>query len=247
MTDQPASGTNGGTNGGTIGGTNGGARSSVRRSTHNSSSGNASGNAPGSTRTATGSTGPAPTRRGLLWSRLFAVIALVALAFAIQRGYQGWQASAANALIDAGETRAHAPAEVTFAHALALDHKGRHDDALSAYAEAEVAGNDRIRHAVRVNVSNLYLRRGLIAAKDEGNAQRAMVLLQLAKAGYRRALRDDPSDWNARYNYELTLRILPDLEVRNWRRSGSESDIEDLLKKDKSAWTEMVGQPRGMH
>lgn len=192
---------------------------------------------------------PAPraARHGRPWSLAFAVIALVALAFAVQRGWQGWQAGQANRLIEAGETRDHALPEVIFAHALSLDRKGRHDDALSAYAEAEVAGDERLRHAVRVNVANLYLRRGLAAAKDEGNAQRAMVLLQLAKAGYRRALRDDPSDWNARYNYELALRILPDLEVRNWRRSGSESEVEDQQKKDKSAWAEMVGQPRGMH
>ena len=197
-----------------------------------------------------GNTTSSPRARGghgRLWSRAFAAIAVLALAFGLMRGYQGWQAGRENRLIEAGETREHAPAEVTFAHALALDRKGRHDDALSAYAQAEVAGDQSIRHAVLVNVANLYLRRGLAAARDEGNAQRAMVLLQLAKAGYRRALRDDPTDWNARYNYELALRILPDLEVRNWRRSGTESEVEDLLKKDKSAWTEMVGQPRGMH
>ena len=74
-----------------------------------------------------------------------------------------------------------------------------------------------------------------------------MVLIQLAKAGYRRALRDDPDDWNTRYNFELALRILPDLEVRNRRRSGDERDTEEEQKKDKSAWSEMVGQPRGMH
>lgn len=185
--------------------------------------------------------------QGRLWSLLLAALAVLALALACQRGLTAWQAERANRLIDAGETVDRAPAEVVFAHALALERRGRHDDALNAYAEAEVLGDERLRHAVRVNVANLYLRRGIAAASDEGNAQRAMVLIQLAKAGYRRALRDDPDDWNARYNFELALRILPDLEVRNWRRSGSESEIEEHLKQEKSAWAEMVGQPRGMH
>lgn len=198
------------------------------------------------------SSAPAPPRRrgpapGLLWSVALLTLAAIALAFAVARGHAAWQADRANQLIATGATAERAPAEVVFAHALALDRAGRHDDALAAYAEAEVLGNETLRHAVRVNVANLYLRRGIAAAADEGNAQRAMVLIQLAKAGYRRALRDDPDDWNARYNLELALRVLPDLEVRNWRRSGNESEIEEHLKKEKSAWADMVGQPRGMH
>ena len=184
---------------------------------------------------------------GHWWTLFFGVVAVLALACAVERGLTAWRATQANSLIERGETMERAPAEVLFAHALALERAGRFDDALAAYAEAEVVGNDALRHAVHVNVANHYLRRGLVAARDENQAQRAMVLIQLAKAGYRRALRDDPDDWNTRYNFELALRILPDLEVRNRRRSGDERDTEEEQKKDKSAWSEMVGQPRGMH
>lgn len=184
---------------------------------------------------------------GRIWTIGFAGLAVLALVIGLQRGHLAWKADQANQLIAAGETVAHAPPEVVFAHALALKQAGRDEDALGAYAEAEVLGNETLRHAVRVNVANLYLERGLAAARDEGNAQRAIVLLQLAKTGFRRALRDHPDDWDARYNLELAMRLLPDLEMRNWRRSGTESEVEDDTKKDKSAWTEMVGQPRGMH
>ena len=60
-------------------------------------------------------------------------------------------------------------------------------------------------------------------------------------------LRERPDEWNARYNLELAQRLVPDYEVRNWRRSGSEAEVEEALKRDKSAWTEMIGTPRGMH
>lgn len=179
--------------------------------------------------------------------RLCGLIALAALALAAERSVAAWQASQANRLIAAGSTEPDAPPSVLLAHAVALERAGRFDDALNAYAEAEALGSPAVRHAVQVNVANLYLRRGIEAARGEGHAQRALVLLQLAKAGYRRALQERPDDWNARYNYELTLRVLPDFEVRNWRRSGNEAEVEEALKKDKAAWTEMVGTPRGMH
>ncbi|MEF7613440.1 hypothetical protein V4F39_05905 [Aquincola sp. MAHUQ-54] len=179
--------------------------------------------------------------------RLCLLLALGAAGWAVERAVAGWQAAAANRLIADGATAAGAPPSVLLAHAAALERAGRFDEALSAYAEAEALGSPDIRHAVHVNVANLYLRRGIEAARGEGHAQRAMVLLQLAKAGYRSALREQPGDWNARYNYELALRVLPDFEVRHWRRSGNEVEVEDALKKDKSAWTEMVGTPRGMH
>ena len=184
---------------------------------------------------------------GHWWALSFGIVAVLALAGTLERGLAAWRATQANNLIERGETVDRAPAEVLFAHALALERAGRADDALGVYAEAEVVGNEALRQAVHVNVANLYLRRGLVAARDENQAQRAMVLIQLAKAGYRRALREDPDDWNTRYNFELALRILPDLEVRNRRRSGDERDTEEEQKKDKSAWSEMVGQPRGMH
>lgn len=175
------------------------------------------------------------------------LLALAAAGLALERAWSALQAGSDNRLMDAGETRPNAPARVQLAHALALERAGHVDDALDIYAEVDVLGTPALRRAARVNVANLYLARGLAAAQDEGQAQRAMVLLQLAKAGYRAALRDAPDDWNARYNLELALRVLPDMEARNWRRSGNEPEIDEAQRKDKAAWSEMVGTPRGMH
>ncbi|MCW5262761.1 hypothetical protein D5045_22245 [Verminephrobacter eiseniae] len=185
--------------------------------------------------------------RWLPWLCLLA--ALLAAALAGARAFDAWQAAQTNQQMSAGLAAPGAPAPVLLAHAIALERQGRFDEALSAYADAQALGSDSVRQAVRVNVANLYLRRGIEAARDEGSTERAMALLQLAKSGYRRALRIQPDDWNTRYNFELALRVLPDLEVRNWRRPGSDLDDEaqQRLLKDKAAWTEMVGPPRGMH
>lgn len=188
-----------------------------------------------------------PATPGRWLPPLCLLLGLAALAAAAERGFTAWQSARANALMARGETAPDASPSVLLAHAAALERAGRFDDALNTYAEAQALGSPPLRHAVQVNVANLYLRRGIEAARGEGHAQQALVLLQLAKAGYRRALQHDPDDWNARYNYELTLRVLPDFEQRNWRRSANEAEVEEALRKDKSAWTEMVGTPRGMH
>lgn len=188
---------------------------------------------------------PGPVGRWL--PRLFLCAALLAALLAGLRGFHAWQAQQANRQMRAGLAAPGAPAQVLLAHAIALERQQRYDEALSAYADAQALGSAAVRQAVRVNSANLYLRRGIAAARDEGNPERAMALLQLAKSGYRQALRVQPDDWNTRYNFELAQRILPDLEARTWRRSGDNDELQERLLKDKGAWTEMIGQPRGMH
>lgn len=173
-------------------------------------------------------------------------LALLALALAAQRGWVAWRDAAANRAMLAGTTSPGAPPRVVLAHAIVLEQRHDWDEALSAYAEAEALGDATVRHAVHVNLANLYLRRGIAAAREDGNAPRSLVLLQLAKSNYRRALRDDPDDWNARYNLELTTRLVPDFEQRDWRQTGNDTALEDPALRDKPAWTEMIGQPRGM-
>lgn len=182
-----------------------------------------------------------------LFPSLCLALAACALVVAAQRGWTGWQQAHSNAQMQLDEPPESGAPRVVFARAIALERQGRFEEALSVYAEAETLGSEALRYAVRVNTANLFLRRGIAVAQEDGHAQRAMVMLQLAKAGYRRALRERPGDWDVRYNLELALRVLPDLEARNWRRSGNEAEVQEALKKDKAAWTEMVGQPRGMH
>lgn len=58
------------------------------------------------------------------------------------------------------------------------------------------------------NLANAYLREGL-NTKLSGNRTRA--LLGLAKQRYRNVLRQNPSDWDVRYNLERALRLAPEV------------------------------------
>lgn len=185
-------------------------------------------------------TGPWP-------GRLLLLVALLAALAAGERLHAAWQAARDNARMQRGEAPPGSPAMLLLAQADRLAAAGQTEEALQVYAEAEVRGGPLLRHAVRVNVANLHLRRGIESATVDGHAQRALVLLQLAKSGYRRALRERPDDRDARYNFELAQRLLPDVEVRNWRRSGHEAEVEEALRRDRAAWSEMIGTPRGLH
>ncbi|WP_374335801.1 hypothetical protein [Methyloversatilis sp.] len=182
---------------------------------------------------------------------LLYVLAAVAAASCVLALWQGWRAHDANRQIRAGIADAGAPPMVLFAHAVALDRKRDNDAALTAYSEVEsqatLRKDEALARAARLNAANIYLRRAIEVATGEGAAARAITLVELAKTGYRRVLREQPDDWGARYNFELAQVLVPDYEVRNWRKEGKETRVEDDALPDKAAWTEMVGAPRGMH
>lgn len=180
-------------------------------------------------------------------SRLGLAVAVLATAVAAERAWHAWQQAQANRHMAAGTAPPRAAGRVVFAQALALQRAGRQEEALAAYAEAEAAGDAALRLGSQVNVANLYLAAGIAAAQQDGNATRAITFVQLAKSGYRRALRERPDDWNTRYNLELAQRLVPDYEARQWRQSGNETEVQEALKRDRAAWTEMVGTPRGLH
>jgi mxaK protein len=177
--------------------------------------------------------------------------ALAALTLAAHAAWQAWQAHDANRQMRDGVADAGAPPMVVFAHGVRLDREKDYDAALAAYSEAESRGELRhdtaLGHAARLNASNIYLRRAIEVATRDGAAARAITLIELAKTGYRRVLRERPDEWGARYNLELAQVLVPDYEVRNWRPDGKETRVDDDALPDKAAWTEMVGAPRGMH
>lgn len=187
------------------------------------------------------------TRPASVMAALAALVSLGCLTGAALSLLEARRAVTANRHIDLGVAPPGAPAAVLFARGHALQKAREFDEALAAYAQAEAIGSPEIGHASRLNASNIHLRRAVDTALQEGAPDKAITLVEIAKSGYRRVLRDRPDEWNARYNLELAQRLVPDYEVRNWRRSGNEAEVEEALKRDKSAWTEMVGTPRGMH
>ena len=96
-----------------------------------------------------------------------------------------------------------------FARAFAAAKRDALDEARAAYGTIDAHGGKRLAAAAHYNLANSYLRQAL-AYDPEQQRDLALPLLELAKAGYRDALRLDHTLWDARINLALTLRTLPD-------------------------------------
>jgi len=140
---------------------------------------------------------------------VIAVLALAALA-ALVDGVHLWRLQRWNAAIAAEPPVAVAgtpPAELQFALAHAQAASGAADDALKRYRALQ--GDSALGQAARYNSANLLVRQALVARAGTQPGL-AIPLLELAKEGYREVLRNDPGQWDARYNLERAQRLLPD-------------------------------------
>ena len=153
------------------------------------------------------------TRRRTRW--VLALLALAAIAVVVDVSIV-WRAAQVNALIASGEPIADAPGqppEVRFAqaHALAQDQaaSAARESALNRYRALQ--GDARLGAAARFNSANLLVRQAVEVQASTQPGQ-AIALLELAKEYYRDVLRDDPAQWDARYNLERAQRLLPDPE-----------------------------------
>jgi mxaK protein len=138
----------------------------------------------------------------------------IALACAICAAYQGWQlhksdrVNAAVAGARVTDFDAHVP-QARFARALALSRAGEFDAAIKAYKSLIGEDQGELRSPALYNLGNLYMRN---AFASQSQAAQSLPLVELAKQSYRTLLRIDPTNWDARYNLELALRIAPEVE-----------------------------------
>jgi mxaK protein len=141
------------------------------------------------------------------------VIAVLALALlgAIVDGVRWWRAERWNDAIATGRLpttpAAGLPEEVRFAQAAAQAASGAEEGALHAYRALQ--SSTAIGQAARYNGANVLMRQAFrVRATDQPG--QAIPLIELAKEGYREILRNDPAQWDARYNLERAQRLLPD-------------------------------------
>lgn len=147
--------------------------------------------------------------RGIAWL-LFAA----ALATAMLGSWRWYEAARINRLMAAGGA-ALAQLDAPHAHlarGLALARSGAVPEAAAAYRQAARGTVASIAVAAWYNSGNLYLReaRRLDDAGDTSAAEHGRTFAELAKDGYRRALRLQPDYWPARYNLERALAWYPD-------------------------------------
>jgi mxaK protein len=86
---------------------------------------------------------------------------------------------------------------------------GAGEAALDLYRQVEAEGSDMLRRIARYDTANLYLRQAQQEI-ERGEPARAVPLIELAKGIYRGLLREDPADWDLRYNLERAVRLLPE-------------------------------------
>ncbi|HBP29436.1 MAG: hypothetical protein ACTIKR_06960 [Advenella sp.] len=187
----------------------------------------------------------------VLWLGLTAAIAGMITALVFLHRTQ-----AENAVIGQLENRndiavsEQAAPEVSFARLRFLTAIGRLDDALpwvellagrAVHADGSAASpKDRLIAAQALyNMGNARLRFA-IALLGSSKTEEAPSSVRLAKEYYIRALRLDPSFWNARYNLDIASRLVRDLP------EGQISDEEESPETPKRLWTDLPGLPKGL-
>jgi mxaK protein len=147
-------------------------------------------------------------------NRLVLAMALVSLALTLWQLQRIGRAVHWNRMIAAGQASDSAaqPAEVRFAAAYAMESKGRTQEALNVYRELMVGAAPRLKRDAMFNSANAYLTQALAMRHDSAESSAFLTVVELAKASYRELLREDSTDWDARYNLEKALRLAPDPE-----------------------------------
>lgn len=107
--------------------------------------------------------------------------------------------------------------QAQFARALALAHLGKSDAAMDIYKSLARGSRTGLRHAALYNLGNLYMHDAEGDGTDEGFG--SLPLVELAKQAYRDVLREQPEEWDARYNLERACRLAPEMEYE-----GEEAD-----------------------
>ena len=141
----------------------------------------------------------------------FAAVAATCGALALWCGLRLHQTERINAAI----TTAHICAadstvpQAQLAQALSLARAGQFTAALKVY-KSLLDASDEVRLPALYDLGNLNMREAL--KNGQGEAQRFIPLIELAKQSYRDDLRSNPADWDARYNLERALWLSPEYD-----------------------------------
>lgn len=128
--------------------------------------------------------------------------------------------------------------ELRLARAFYFKQKHRYDEALSTLSLVMDKGDQKFQAKARYNLGNLYLEQAIQQAKAM-NINEALPLTGLAKQAYRQALALDSGNWDAKYNLEVAMRLLPEMDRIDMPDEESKNQKSQL-------WTTVPGFPRGL-
>ncbi|MFC4314310.1 MxaK protein [Steroidobacter flavus] len=143
---------------------------------------------------------------------MFALAALVCAGLIVYHAVHLDQIKRTNAAITSARVSAFDATvpEARFARAQALARAGESEVAVKEY-KLLIEGDRRdLSQAARYNLGNLYMRDALENGAEQ--AFRSLPLIELAKQRYRDVLRNEPADWDARYNLSRALLLAPEFE-----------------------------------
>lgn len=129
--------------------------------------------------------------------------------------------------------------EVRLARSVFLRQKKRYSEALDTLSLIVSQGDRELQSLSRYNLGNVYLAEAM-AEIEAGRINQALPLLALSKQAYRQALTFDSKFWDAKFNLELAMRLLPEFD----RISNAQPD--DKQSQPSQLWTTVPGFPRGL-
>lgn len=130
------------------------------------------------------------------------------------------------------------PPETRLARAVYLVKQQRRDDALATLSAILNLGDARLQAKTRYNLGNLYLTQA-ITQVEAARLDEARTSATLAKQAYKQALLKDSRLWDAKYNLEVAMRLLPDFD----RITVADEDVQ---QPKNPLWTTVPGFPRGL-
>jgi mxaK protein len=158
----------------------------------------------------------------------FAAIAATCGTLALWSGLRLQQAERINAAIATTHISAadSTVPQAQLAQALNLARAGQFTAALKMY-KSLLDASDEIRLPALYDLGNLNLRAAL--KNGQGEAQRFIPLIELAKQSYRDDLRSNPADWDARYNLERALWLSPEYDDPMLQRNQAPARAEHAM------------------
>ncbi|MDD2724144.1 MAG: MxaK protein [Methylovulum sp.] len=132
----------------------------------------------------------------------------------------------------------NAAPQVRLARAMVFKKQQRYDEALATLNLILDAPDPALQAKIRYNLGNIYLHLAIV--KTEAMAiNDAMPLVALAKQAYRQALALDSQFWDAKYNLEVAMRLLPEMDKVS-------NEEESPVNQKSQLWTTVPGFPRGL-
>lgn len=175
----------------------------------------------------------------------WALLVLCSTAIVIET-FHLWQNHQSNTLItriqqgniSSAETIASDNPAIQLAYASYLKKHKRFDEALLELGKVVESQSKSFSQISRYNLANLYLTQA-IEATEEMKFDQAIALTELAKNAYRHVLANNSQFWDAKYNLEVAMRLLPEMDRINLQD-------EQVPPKKSKPWTTIPGFPRGL-